>query len=64
MTITRLGKPCPLCHTPLLVDVYQVRSAQSDSPTTERVTRRRCLGCLTTRPEQWTEVMRVLYGGA
>ncbi|MBL3668413.1 hypothetical protein JL475_20940 [Streptomyces sp. M2CJ-2] len=64
MTITRYGKPCPLCRTPLLVDVYQVHSAQSDFPTTERVTGRRCPGCQAARPEQRTEVMRAVYGDA
>ncbi|WP_158828059.1 hypothetical protein [Streptomyces sp. NRRL S-118] len=58
MKITRYGEPCPLCRTPLLLDVLQVRSAQSDFPTTERVTGRRCPGCRTTRPAQWKKVMR------
>lgn len=62
MTITRYGEPCPLCRMPLLLDVLQVRSAQSDFPTAERVTERRCSGCQTARPEQWTEVMRSRYG--
>ncbi|MDT3728757.1 hypothetical protein ROS62_29355 [Streptomyces sp. DSM 41972] len=64
MKITRYGEPCPLCRTPLLLGVLQVRSAQSDFPTAERVTRRRCPGCQTTRPEQWTEAMRDGYGDA
>ncbi|WP_051736426.1 hypothetical protein [Streptomyces bikiniensis] len=62
MTITRHGEPCPLYRTPLLLDVLQVRSAQSDFPTTERVTGRRCPGCQAARPEQWTEAMRDRYG--
>ncbi|CAM5513761.1 MULTISPECIES: hypothetical protein [Streptomyces] len=64
MKITRYGEPCPLCRTPLFLDVLQVRSAQSGFPTTERVTRRRCPGCQATRPEQWTEVMQSRYGDA
>ncbi|MFZ4176695.1 hypothetical protein ACOZCI_20710 [Streptomyces griseoincarnatus] len=64
MKITRYGEPCPLCRTPLLLDVLQVRSAQSAFPTAERVTGRRCPGCQTTRPEQWAEVMRYRYGDA
>ena len=64
MNITRYGEPCPLCRTPLLLDVLQVRSAQSDFPTAERVIRRRCPGCQTTRPEQWTEAMQSRYGDA
>ncbi|GAB2879539.1 hypothetical protein GCM10027074_54810 [Streptomyces deserti] len=59
-----MEEPCPLCRTPLLVDVCQVRSAQSDSPTAERVTGHRCHGCQATRPLQWTEVMRAVYGDA
>ncbi|MGW6418535.1 hypothetical protein [Streptomyces sp. NPDC055055] len=35
MKITRYGELCPLCRTPLLLDVLQERSAQSDSPTAE-----------------------------
>jgi hypothetical protein len=62
MNITRYGQPCPLCRTPLLLDVLQVHSAQSDFPTTERVTERRCPCCQTVRPEQWAEVMRDHYG--
>ncbi|MFI1808405.1 hypothetical protein ACH415_32865 [Streptomyces californicus] len=61
MNFTRLGEPCPLCCTPLLLDVYQTKSAQYDFPTAERIIRRRCRGCQAARPEQWTEVMRVLY---
>jgi ssDNA-binding Zn-finger/Zn-ribbon topoisomerase 1 len=64
MTITRYGEPCPLCRTPLLLDVLQVRSAQAAFPTAERVTGHRCPSCQTTRPEQWTEAMRSLYGDA
>lgn len=64
MTITRYGEPCPLCRTPLLLDVLQVRSAQSDFPTAERITGRRCPGCQATRLEQWTEVMQNRYGDA
>lgn len=64
MKITRYGEPCPLCRKPLLLDVLQVRSAQSDSPTAERVTGYRCPGCQTTRPEQWTEAMQGRYGDA
>ncbi|WP_086706539.1 hypothetical protein [Streptomyces antimycoticus] len=64
MNITRCGKPCPLCRAPLLENVYQARSAQSDFPRPERVTGRRCRGCQATRPDQWTEVMRVLYADA
>ncbi|CAL9637944.1 hypothetical protein SUDANB60_06224 (plasmid) [Streptomyces sp. enrichment culture] len=64
MKITRYGEPCPLCRTPLLLDVLQVRSAQSDFPTAERVTGRRCPDCQATRPEQWTEVMQSNYGDA
>jgi hypothetical protein len=62
MNTTRYGGPCPLCHTPLLLDVLQVRSTQSAFPTAERVTGRRCPGCQTTRPEQWREAMRDRYG--
>ncbi|MFI8308466.1 hypothetical protein ACIF80_34725 [Streptomyces sp. NPDC085927] len=62
MTITRYGQPCPLCRTPLLLDMLQVRSAQSNFPTAERATGRRCLGCQTARPKQWTEVMQSHYG--
>ncbi|WP_328946921.1 hypothetical protein OG259_41065 [Streptomyces sp. NBC_00250] len=62
MNNTRYGEPCPLCHAPLLLDLLQVRSAQSDLPVAERVTRRRCSGCQATRPEQWVEVMREHYG--
>ncbi|MEF9886776.1 hypothetical protein [Streptomyces sp. P9-A4] len=64
MTITRYGEPCPLCRTPLLLDVLQVRSAQSDFPTAERVTGRRCPGCQAARFEQWVEVMQSHYGDA
>ncbi|WP_329449273.1 hypothetical protein OG906_42590 (plasmid) [Streptomyces sp. NBC_01426] len=53
---------CPLCHEPLLLDLLQVHSAQSDFPVAERVTRRRCPRCQTTRPEQWTEAMRDHHG--
>lgn len=62
MNITRYGEPCPLCRTPLLLDVLQVRSAQYDFPTAERVTGCRCPGCQTVRPEQWAEVMGSHYG--
>ncbi|MET9648548.1 hypothetical protein [Streptomyces syringium] len=62
MNITRYGQPRPLCHRPLLLDVLQVHSAQSDFPTAERVTERRCPDCQTTRPKQWTEAMRDHYG--
>ncbi|MDW4903394.1 hypothetical protein RB625_33855 [Streptomyces californicus] len=41
--------------------MYQTKSAQYDFPTAERIIRRRCRGCQAARPEQWTEVMRVLY---
>ncbi|MFF5861053.1 hypothetical protein ACFY8B_36595 [Streptomyces sp. NPDC012751] len=64
MKITRYGEPCPLCRTPLLVDVLQVRSAQFDFPTAQRVTRRRCPNCQATRPEQWIEAMQSRYGNA
>ncbi|MFZ3492325.1 hypothetical protein ACODT5_03630 [Streptomyces sp. 5.8] len=64
MNITRYGQPCPLCHQRLLLDVLQVRSAQSDFPTAERITRRRCPGCQTDRPEQWAKAMRDNYGDA
>ncbi|NUK09945.1 hypothetical protein HRW18_18440 [Streptomyces lunaelactis] len=64
MNITRYGKPCPLCRTPLLVDVYQVRSSESPLVQREQINRRRCPGCQTARPEQWTEVMRDHYGDA
>ncbi|MEU7363753.1 MULTISPECIES: hypothetical protein [Streptomyces] len=62
MNTTRYGEPCPLCRTPLLLDVLQVRSARSAFLTAERVTLRRCPGCQTVRSEQWTEVMRSHYG--
>ncbi|MGW7461907.1 hypothetical protein [Streptomyces sp. NPDC054797] len=64
MNTTRYGEPCPLCHAPLLLNVLQVRSAQSDFPVAERVTGRRCLSCHAARPEQWAEVMREHYGDA
>ncbi|MFI8516021.1 hypothetical protein ACIGHB_33365 [Streptomyces sp. NPDC085460] len=64
MNITRYGEPCPLCRMPLLLDVWLVYSAQSDFPTAERVTGRRCPGCLAARFEQWVEVMRDRYGDA
>ncbi|GLW03844.1 hypothetical protein Slala05_74740 [Streptomyces lavendulae subsp. lavendulae] len=56
------GEPCPLCNEPLLLEVLQVRSAQSDFPVAQRVTGRRCPSCEATRPEQWTEAMRDRYG--
>ncbi|MEU6865500.1 hypothetical protein ABZ924_19915 [Streptomyces sp. NPDC046876] len=62
MNTTRDGEPCPLCHAPLLLDLLQVRSAQSDFPVAERVTGRRCSGCQAARSEQWVEVMRDRYG--
>ncbi|MET8751300.1 hypothetical protein ABZW32_14560 [Streptomyces sp. NPDC004667] len=55
-------EPCPLCTEPLLLDLLQVRSAQSDFPVAERVTGRHCPSCQATRPEQWTEAMRDHYG--
>ncbi|WP_445270405.1 hypothetical protein [Streptomyces sp. DSM 41634] len=61
MNSTRYGEPCPLCHAPLLLDVLQVRSAQSIFPVAERVTGRRCPACQAARPEQWVEVMRDHY---
>ncbi|MCX4784289.1 hypothetical protein [Streptomyces sp. NBC_01264] len=64
MTITRYGQPCPLCDELLLLDVLQVRSAQSDFPTAERITRRRCPDCQTARPEPWAKAMRDRYGDA
>ncbi|MFG2878872.1 hypothetical protein ACGFYU_28375 [Streptomyces sp. NPDC048337] len=62
MNTTTYGEPCPLCHAPLLLDLLQVRSAQSDYPIAERVTGRRCPGCQAAQPEQWTEAMRDHYG--
>ncbi|MFD3932633.1 hypothetical protein [Streptomyces sp. NPDC058614] len=61
MNITRHGDPCPLCRTPLLVDVYQVRSSESAFVQREVLNARRCPGCQTTRPEQWSEAMRARY---
>ncbi|OKJ45972.1 hypothetical protein AMK27_40020 [Streptomyces sp. CB02009] len=58
MNTTTCGEPCPLCIEPLLLDVLQERSAQSDFPVAERVVGRRCHGCQATRPVQWTEAMR------
>ncbi|MFE0580253.1 hypothetical protein [Streptomyces sp. NPDC058874] len=62
MNNTTYGEPCPLCTEPLLLDVLQVRSAQSDFPVAERVTGRHCPSRQTARPEQWTEAMRDHYG--
>ncbi|MEE1751130.1 hypothetical protein [Streptomyces sp. SP18CS02] len=58
------GDLCPLCRMPLLLDVLEVRSAQSDFPTAERVTGYRYPGCQPDRPEQWTEAMQSHCGGA
>ncbi|MEE1753033.1 hypothetical protein [Streptomyces sp. SP18CS02] len=62
MNTTRYGEPCPLCHAPLLLDVLQARSAQSDFPVAERVTGPRASGCQAAWPAQWVEVMRDHYG--
>jgi hypothetical protein len=63
MKITRYGDPCPLCGTPLLLDVLQVRSGQYDFLTAERVTRRQCPGgCHVNQPEQWKEAIHSRYG--
>ncbi|MGW4688489.1 hypothetical protein ACWEPM_26840 [Streptomyces sp. NPDC004244] len=63
MNTTTSGETCPpLCHEPLLLDLLQGRSAQSDFPVAERITGRRCLGCQAARPEQWEEAMRDHYG--
>lgn len=58
MKITRHGEPCPLCRTPLLLDVLQVRSAQVDLPTVERVTKHQCPGYQTVRLDEWAEAMQ------
>ncbi|WP_329167422.1 hypothetical protein OHB49_45075 (plasmid) [Streptomyces sp. NBC_01717] len=42
--------------------VYQVRSSQSPFVQREQISRRCCPGCEATRPEQWNEVIRTLYG--
>ncbi|MCX4821574.1 hypothetical protein OG883_17075 [Streptomyces sp. NBC_01142] len=62
MMINRYGAPCPLCPTPLLLNVVQVRSAQSGFVQRERVNGRHCRNCEAARPEQWNEVMRALCG--
>ncbi|MFD9572609.1 hypothetical protein ACFWBI_22525 [Streptomyces sp. NPDC059982] len=61
MNTTTYGEPCPLCTEPLLLDVLQVRSAQSDFPVAERVTGRRCPGCEATRPQQFWDAVRARY---
>ncbi|MEU3408929.1 hypothetical protein ABZ766_33975 [Streptomyces sp. NPDC006670] len=62
MNTNRYGEPCPLCQAPLLLDVLQVRSGQSDFPVAEPVTGRRCSSCQAAQPERWVEVMREHYG--
>ncbi|MFF4647392.1 hypothetical protein [Streptomyces sp. NPDC001389] len=62
MNNTTYGETCPLCPELLLLDLLQVRSAQSDFPVAERITGRRCPGCQAARPEQWAEAMRNHYG--
>ncbi|WP_231905803.1 hypothetical protein [Streptomyces davaonensis] len=56
------GDPCPLCSRLLRIEYSRTRpSAQQDHPARVWITGYRCADCEAARPEQWTEVMRVLY---